>query len=168
MAAHAHCHACGAAYEVMEWPRSCSECGQMTWKNPLPVAVVLVPVVEDGEEVGLLGVQRAIEPKGLALPGGFIESLQEWRGAGAREVMEETGIEIDPERIREVRVISAPAPDETLLVFGLADPIDASKLDGFVQNDETDSIEIIPGPTEKIVLSLHALVVEEYFAGAYR
>src|SRR6476659_9743246 len=52
----------------------------MSWANPLPVSVVLVPV--DG---GLLLVRRAIPPVGqLALPGGYINLGESWEEAGAR------------------------------------------------------------------------------------
>ena len=75
---HAYCHVCGARYTIKEaqtWPRSCGVCKNQTWRNPLPVVVVLIPV-----EDGLLTVRRGIEPqKGhLALPGGYIDYGESW------------------------------------------------------------------------------------------
>lgn len=69
------------------------------WANPLPVPVALVPVLsEDGTRIGLLGVRRTVEPaKGqVALPGGFATLGEDAAMGAAREVLEETGLAIDP------------------------------------------------------------------------
>lgn len=69
------------------------------WANPLPVPVALIPVrTADGASLGLLGVRRTVEPaKGkVALPGGFATLGEDPATGAAREVREETGIEIDP------------------------------------------------------------------------
>lgn len=96
---------------------------EASYRNPLPVAVVLVPVDD-----GLLVVRRSIPPRSglLALPGGFINHGEGWQEAGAREVEEETGLRIEPATIREFAVRSAP--DGTLLVFGMAAPLRAADL----------------------------------------
>ncbi len=87
----------------------------ISFVNPIPVAVMLVPVDE-----GLIVICRGIEPrKGmLALPGGFINLGESWQQAGAREVYEETGIALTTDDIKEFGVRSAE--DGTLLIFGLA------------------------------------------------
>src|SRR6185436_21045482 len=73
---HSHCSYCGTAFpQEAPWPRMCPGCGETTWRNPLPVAVVLLPVdMTDGRR-GLVVIRRGIEPGYglLALPGGFIE-----------------------------------------------------------------------------------------------
>ena len=76
------------------WPRTCPQCGETTWSNPLPVAVVLLPVAYDDGRTGLVVVRRDIEPfRGeIALPGGFIETGESWREAAVRELREETGL----------------------------------------------------------------------------
>jgi hypothetical protein len=62
----------------------CTVCGGTTWRNPLPVAVAILPVVTP-TGVGVVVQRRDIEPaRGLlALPGGFIEHGEDWRAAGA-------------------------------------------------------------------------------------
>lgn len=88
---HAHCGPCGARFpEGLAFPRRCAACGHVTYVNPVPVAVLLLPVDD-----GLLVIRRAIEPrKGqLALPGGFIDLGESWQAAAARELREETGHE---------------------------------------------------------------------------
>ena len=111
---NSHCSYCSAAFrEDQPWPRTRAHCGNTSFLNPIPVAVVLIPV--DG---GVLAIRRSIEPrKGkLALPGGYINFGESWQEAGAREVMEEPGLILAPGEICEFRVRSAP--DGTLLIFG--------------------------------------------------
>ena len=89
-----HCHKCGTAYEgaVELFPKTCSSCGHIHYRNPIPVVVCLVPCEE-----GLLGVVRDIEPqKGwLALPGGFVD-METFEEACSRELLEETGVDLPP------------------------------------------------------------------------
>lgn len=142
------------------WPRRCVYCGNTTYRNPLPVAVVLVPV--DG---GLLVVRRAIPPRGghLALPGGFINYGEGWQAASAREVEEEAGLPIDPVGIREYAVRSAP--DGTLLVFGLAAPLRAADLPPFTPTTEASERLILQAPAE-LAFPLHTEIAAHYFAQA--
>lgn len=159
-ARNSHCSFCGEPYAPeAPWPRACAACGQITYRNPVPVAITLVPV--DG---GLLVVRRAIEPgRGkLALPGGYINYGEGWQAAGAREVQEETGVNLDPERIREFAVHSAP--DGALLVFGLAAALRRQDLAPFKLDAETLEVLVIDRPQE-LAFSLHTAMVEAYFRG---
>ncbi|HZD11658.1 MAG TPA: NUDIX domain-containing protein [Candidatus Binatia bacterium] len=128
----------------------------MTYRNPLPVSIVLLPV-----EDGLLAVRRDIDPgRGkLALPGGFIELPESWQEAGARELREETGLAIDARGLSSFRVYSAP--DGTLLIFGLASPWSGS-LPPF-NGAEESSERLIIRHTVPMAFSLHTRVVREYF-----
>src|SRR5262245_8225707 len=116
---HSHCSYCGALFVPdAPWPRLCAGCGETTWRNPLPGAVVLLPIDTDTGR-GLVVVRRDIDPgRGeLGLPGGFIELGEAWREAAVRELREETTIEAKPGDVRLFDVHSAPSG--TLLVFGL-------------------------------------------------
>ena len=155
---NSYCSYCGQAFDADQaWPRTCAACGNVSFLNPVPVSVVLVPIDD-----GILVVRRNIEPqKGqLALPGGYINYGESWQAAGAREVFEETGLVIDPDHIREFRVRSAP--DSTLLIFGLAKPIGRGDLLPFVPNEETQEIKVITAP-EELAFSLHTDVLRDYF-----
>jgi ADP-ribose pyrophosphatase YjhB (NUDIX family) len=156
---NSHCSFCGHVFaEGAAWPRVCARCQNVTYRNPLPVAVLLLPV--DGN---LLAVRRGIEPhRGkLALPGGYINLGESWQEAAARELFEETNIRIDPAKVRDFRVLSAP--DGTVLVFGQAEEIQAERLPDFRPTDETSERLLISGP-EDLAFPLHAGVVTEFFS----
>ena len=156
---HSHCSYCGHPFELDQaWPRACAACGNTSFLNPLPVAVVVLPVDD-----GVLAVRRNIEPQigWLALPGGYINRGESWQQAGARELLEETGIVIQPEDLREFRVKSAPGYN-TLLVFGLAHAMRASDLPRFVPNEETQEVYVVSAPQE-LAFSTHTETMREYF-----
>ena len=93
------CGNCGAAYaDTVNWPRNCEECGDVAWKNPIPVTFVLQVIIDPTEKrVGLAIAQRANNPGAnqWAFIGGFVDiddsSLEE---AARREFREETGLEL--------------------------------------------------------------------------
>lgn len=154
-----YCSYCGHPYAAAQrWPRECRHCGQISYRNPLPVSVVLLPVGD-----GLLAVRRAHEPAygKLALPGGFIELPESWQEAGARELHEETGIEVAPESLTLLRAHSAP--DGTLLLFGLAPAYAEADLPPFTPTAEASERVVLAEPAE-LAFSLHTLVVRDYFA----
>jgi len=129
---HSHCSWCGGPFTSPTWPRHCSRCGRTTWLNPLPVAVLVLPVDE-----GVLLIRRG-EGTGrgqLALPGGFMDQKETWQQACARELFEETAIRIEPTGITELGVRSSP--DGFLLVFGRAQRVTEASLPPFVPSSET-------------------------------
>jgi len=156
---HAYCSFCGYPFaDEAPWPRVCAHCDNITYRNPLPVSVIVQPVDD-----GLLVARRAIEPaKGeLALPGGFVELPETWREAGARELLEETGVAVDPAALEVVDVYSAP--DGTLLIFGLAPPLTAADLPPFRPGDESSERVILREPAD-LAFPYHTRVVAAYFA----
>jgi ADP-ribose pyrophosphatase YjhB (NUDIX family) len=133
----------------------------MSYKNPLPVAVALIPV----KGGGLIGVRRGIEPrKGtVALPGGFIEVGESWQAACAREAFEEIQIEIDPNEISVHTVLSAP--DGTVLIMGLTAEVDLDALPEFVPNDEALERTIIQNQDDlELSFPLHTEAAKLYFS----
>lgn len=148
---NSHCGFCGAAFAAGQpWPRRCRVCGNTTYRNPLPVSVVLLPI----EPNGLLLVRRTQEPQAghLSLPGGFIELGETWQEAGAREVQEETGIAIDPAGITLYDAHSAP--DGTVLIFGRAAPLPEETLPPFRASNETSEMKVSHSP-EPLAFSTH-------------
>lgn len=102
-----HCPYCGEGLStVFEEERErlyCRVCDRIIWRNASPVSAV---VVEKDEE--LLFVKRGIEPgKGeWSLPAGFLEYEEEPAEAAARELEEETGLEVDEEDLRLVDTLN--------------------------------------------------------------
>ncbi|MCD4689748.1 MAG: NUDIX domain-containing protein [Desulfuromonadaceae bacterium] len=160
MTKNSYCSHCGHPFAVGQpWPRICSNCARMSFVNPLPVVVMLVPVDD-----GLLQIRRGIEPgRGKwAFPGGFVDLGETWQEAGAREVLEETHLQIDPAEIREFQVRSAP--DGTLLIFGLARPRGAGTLPPFSVTDETTE-RVVRRELAGMAFELHAQAGEAFFNG---
>ena len=160
---HAYCSFCGHPFAAhAPWPRICAHCDNVTYRNPLPVSVIIQPVDD-----GLLVARRAIEPaKGkLALPGGFVELPETWQEAAARELLEETGVSVDPAAVDVVDVYSAP--DGTLLIFGLAPPLTAADLPPFPPGGESSERVILREPAE-LAFPYHTKVVAAYFTAQRR
>jgi ADP-ribose pyrophosphatase YjhB (NUDIX family) len=164
-----HCSACGAAFPATAgYPKTCAACGFMVWANPIPVSVVLVPVAQGGR-TGLLVVTRGIEPgRGrLALVGGFLEDLETWQQGGAREVLEETGVRVDPATLEPFWYTStAPRPNRVLL-FSVAETRTAASLEPFVPSSETASRGLVFGPEgleAVFVFPLHVEAARRFFA----
>ena len=158
----AHCTFCGARFPPHQpWPRRCVPCGETSYQNPKPVAVVLQPV-----GTGLLVVRRGIPPARdrLALPGGYIDVGETWQAATTRELAEETGLTADPATVTLFDTVSAP--DGTLLVFGLLPALaSASGLGPPAPTDETLGWEILYGPTE-LGFGIHTAIAGRFFARA--
>lgn len=155
---HSHCSYCGSPFDAgIGWPRECAGCGNKSYLNPLPVAVVLLPVGE-----GMLVIRRNIEPsKGtLTLPGGYIDYGETWQEASAREMLEETGIAVAADELVLYDVMNGL--DYTLIVFALAPRQPAGVLLESFCNEETQEVQVISGPQE-LGFPMHTLVVRRYF-----
>lgn len=155
---HEYCSYCGAAFQTSKWPRRCSSCHKVTYRNPTPVAVMLIPVGE-----GLLTIRRGVEPqKGqLALPGGFIDYGESWQEAAAREVLEETGITLVPDEIELFSVMSPPR-GEHVIIFGIYDTFLEDGLPAFTPSEECSERLVIHEPIE-LAFSLHTQIAKEFF-----
>jgi ADP-ribose pyrophosphatase YjhB (NUDIX family) len=155
---NSHCSFCGSRFsDTGLWPRTCKVCGNTTYVNPIPVAVVLLPV-----DTGIIVIRRNTEPqKGtLTLPGGYIDVGETWQEAGRRELLEETGIDTDSRELRLYNVMNGL--DGTLVVFGLAAPQPRSCLRPFT-SAETQEVVLIDRPLE-LGFTMHTRMVERYFA----
>ena len=155
------CSFCGTRFpEGAPWPRNCAACQNTSYVNPVPVAVLVVPIGD-----GVLTVRRGIEPHigKLALPGGYINLGESWQRAATREVEEETGLVVDTAGVRDFRVLSAP--DGTVLVFGTAGALPANALDvaAFEPSHETSELVIVRAAQE-LAFPLHTQVLAAWFA----
>ncbi len=157
---HTHCSYCGQVFALVhDFPRTCTHCQQVTYINPIPVAVVLLPVDE-----GLLVLQRGIPPQvgKWALPGGYIDFGETWQQGCARELYEETGISLLAEDFDLFDVYSPP-DGRLVLIFEIAPAISAANLPPFVANEEVLDWKIIK-EFEPLAFPLHTLAAERFFA----
>ncbi|MBB0245570.1 NUDIX domain-containing protein [Streptomyces alkaliphilus] len=160
-----HCPHCGGRFpENAGWPRTCPHCGRVRYRNPLPVAVALQPVLLPTDGTALLAVRRAIEPRRglLALPGGFIDHGEDWRVAVVRELFEETRVRAEAERVRLFDALGADG--DHLLLFGLLPALAAADLPPDLPTEETTGRELLTGPRE-LAFPLHTRVARAWFAG---
>ena len=152
-----HCSFCGTMFPPGDsWPKKCSGCGNKTYLNPIPVAVVLAPVGN-----GIVVIRRNTEPqKGtLTLPGGYIDRGETWQEAGKRELLEETGIDIAASKLLLYDVMNGL--DGTLVVFGLAPRQPERSLQPFA-SEETQEVALIDRPIE-LGFPMHTLIARRYF-----
>ena len=169
-----HCSYCGHPYETgIAWPRTCAGCGEITWRNPTPVALVVMPITGDDGRTGLLMVRRGIEPQAglLGFPGGFIEEGESWQAAAVRELYEETGLVADEAEVELADVLSAPA--HVILIFGTVKPRTSADLLPLtaervaeLSRGETQELVVVYEP-QQLAFPLHTDMANRFF-GAFR
>jgi NAD+ diphosphatase len=110
---HPHCSRCGARTQIAEagHVRRCPNCGAMHHPRTDPVVIMLV---HDGAERVLLGRQKVWPPGRYSTLAGFVEPGESLEEAVAREVLEESGIEVGEVLYRS----SQPWPFPTSLMLG--------------------------------------------------
>jgi ADP-ribose pyrophosphatase YjhB (NUDIX family) len=168
---NSHCSYCGTAYAPHSpWPRTCANCGETTWLNPTPVALVVMPIIGTDGRTGLLTVRRGIEPQlgEIGLPGGFIEEGETWQEAAVRELWEETGLRADVDEVQLTDTLSAP--HFVILVFGRVKPRPVEDLAALTPErvrelsaGETQELVVIDR-AQPLAFPLHTEVSDRFFA----
>lgn len=111
----------------MQKELTCPACGHsvIQYLNPAPTTDV---VIYDPER-GVVVIERANEPHGFALPGGFVDDGEQVEHAAVREMREETGLDV--ELLGVLGVYSRPDRDprrHTMSVVFVGRPRDAAAL----------------------------------------
>ena len=170
------CTECGTKYlEDSYDPDECmykcsnSDCKfPLSWDNPIPVSVVLIPWGTDRED--LLAVVRSPSLPGggkKSPPGGFLV-IEDLRDGGAREVKEEAFVSLHyPDMIRPVFHQSTP-DGKRVLLFGVYDGPYTQHT--FEVTDESVRRTVIKKdtPVDEIAFPIHADVIKRYFQGELR
>lgn len=160
---YSYCGSCGTKFNNLDWPRVCQCCKNETFRNPIPVAVGMLPFFDDNF-IGLLLIKRAIKPciGEFAFPGGFVNWTEPWEETLSREMLEETGIITVPEEYIYNSTYSTP--DGTrILIFGMSKKIRTKQdIKHFKPNDEVSELIIGTNQTS-LCFSLHQKVYDDFF-----
>lgn len=136
-------------------------CEFVHWDNPKPVTATLVTY-----NGGLVLVKRKFEPfvGDWCLPGGFIEHSEHPAESAAREVFEETGLEIE-----EPRLIEAGAPGRginVVILFYLAQIARGQLVAGDDASD-VGSFQL-DGLPPNVAFEMHRQMIRRYFDGMFK
>lgn len=157
-----HCTFCGARFtEQVNWPRKCFVCYNDSFKNSVPVVVMIVPVWGQG----YLIQQRGIDPKkgGWSFPGGYIDFGEEWQEAAVRELKEEMGLNSSPEQFKMLEVRNDG--EGHMLIFCNHPGFTAYDVQqAFEPNAEVMAYEILSEDNQReICFPLHKEVFSKYY-----
>ena len=158
MTKNSHCSYCGHKFTEAAWPRTCANCKNISFINPLPVVALVVPVGD-----GVLTVRRGEEPGmgQLALPGGYLDVGETWQAGAARELKEETGVIVDPRSIW-LRSVETSLRHNSLLIFCTAPAVE-DYLKNFQPNHEVLELVVVSEPQE-LAFPTHTEVLKEYLS----
>jgi 8-oxo-dGTP diphosphatase len=128
-------------------------------KNPTPTVDVLIEL--EGRPGELVFIERAHEPLGLALPGGFVDEGEWLADAAVREAKEETGLDV--ELIELFHVYSDPARDRrrhtvSTVFIGRARGVPVGG------DDAASAIVCKPDAVPQPLVFDHARIVADYVA----
>lgn len=145
-----YCSYCGLKFLATQYPKKCTVCKEYAWGNPIPVAVVVLPIESKGE-IGLIIQQRNIDPQKdkWALTSGYVNHGEGWQEAAARETMEELGLSADKDKFKLYDVVGGK-DNSAILVICIYDGLfSASELSfAFKPNNEVQAVNIMFEPRE--------------------
>lgn len=163
-----HCSYCGSRFaEQILWPRRCFICGNDSYKNPIPIVVMLIRVFKRGvaAQCGWLIEQRNIPPEkgGWALPSGYVDHGETWQEAAARELQEEVGLVTKPEDFSLVEIVKSTTGN--MLIFCSCDKSIYEDEIEFVPNAEVSAIQfpILPSHLQLCFPSHNEMWSKHYF-----
>lgn len=96
-------------------------------------------------ELNILLIERLNEPKGFALPGGFLDPTENMAQCATREAKEEVGLDLKEEELTLVGVYSDPNRDPRARIISAAYGIKvpASELEKAQAGDDASSLRFV-------------------------
>ena len=131
-----------------------------TPKTPYLTTDGIIEIYEDEDFKGIVLIERKNEPRGLALPGGFVDVGEKVEDALMREMKEETNLDVSISRV--LGIYSDPKRDPR---FHTASVVYVAKAKGEPQGGDDAkeaklySLDAIP--MEKLVFD-HTKIVQDY------
>lgn len=131
-----------------------------TPKTPYLTTDGIIEIYEDEAFKGIVLIERKNEPRGLALPGGFVDVGERVEDALVREMKEETNLDVSISRV--LGIYSDPARDPR---FHTASVVYVAKAKGVPKGGDDAkeaklySLDAIP--MEKLVFD-HTKIVQDY------
>ncbi len=130
-----------------------------TYKNPKPTVDVVIELA--GAPGQIVFIVRKNEPRGLALPGGFVDEGEWVADAAVREAKEETGLDV--ELVELFHVYSDPARDRrqhtvstVFLARAAGHPVGG--------DDAAECIVCAPDAVPQPLVFDHATIIADYLA----
>ncbi len=145
---------------------SCPNCGEpvTTYRNPVPTVDVIIECETPDGGRGILLIERANEPKGWAIPGGYVDYGETFEEAARREAREETGLDV--ELVRQFHAYSDPERDprqHNVSVVFLARAKGAPRA-----GSDAARVDLFTEATLPANLAFdHAAILADYFADRY-
>lgn len=144
-----YCSWCSTIFtEQNNYPRKCFRCGNDTYKNPIPVIVAIVPIINlSNHSTRWLIQQRNNNPKGgWAFPGGYINLGETWQQAAVRELQEEVGLITQPEDYNLIDVLTAA--NDNMIIFAGHKGVYQDEIN-FTPNYEVSAISFPDKPNDQ-------------------
>lgn len=134
----------------------CPECGYHInyYKNPLPTVDIIIETMG-----GIVLIERKNNPRGWALPGGFVDYGESLEKAAIREALEETGLHVS--LTRQFKTYSDPDRDPrhhtitTVFIASAAGKPNAG--------DDAGRAEVFTRQNLPPLVFDHARILEDYF-----
>ncbi len=131
-------------------------------KTPYLTTDGIIEIYENEAFKGIVLIERKNEPKGLALPGGFVDVGERVEDALVREMKEETNLDVSISRV--LGIYSDPARDprfHTASVVYVAQAEGKPKGGDDAKEAKLYTLDTIP--FDKLVFD-HAKIVEDYLS----
>ncbi len=116
---------------------TCPRCGEQVtrYRNPVPTVDIIIETAR-----GIVLIKRKNEPKGWALPGGFVDYGETLEVAAMREALEETTLHVT--NLRLLGCYSDPARDPRQHTISTVYVAQASGVP--VADDDAASLAVVP------------------------